>query len=434
MNLKEQTKKIVLEIIDELKPNKLLLDFIQKKNFLNFIKKINKFYIISMGKAGYSIAESFNIFLIENQIKNCIGGFVVTPYGTTKQHIRNFEIIESSHPYPDQNSLYAGERFTQIIDSLPKDISILFFLSGGASALIEKPVDGINLENLQDLTKSLLKSGANIKEINTIRKKFSLLKGGGAAEILYPRKVYQFILSDVIGKNSEKYVSSGLLYPESISIQRIKNILKKYNITLDFDISKITFTEKKKTSVKKTWIIGNNQIACEKTKSILERYNFNTKIVKSNFSGSIEQYQEFIQKKIIQVLQRSKKNDAYIWGGEPTLRIQGQGKGGRNQELALRIAIELNNIETKKNFDFVFVSFGTDGIDGPTDAAGAIIDFDTYKEIQNKIQERKLKTTIEQYLQNNDSYHALELSNSLIKIGYTGTNLNDISFLVIKDK
>lgn len=433
MNLEELTKKIVLEIIEELKPNKLLFDFLKKEKLIHFIKKLNKFYIISMGKAGYSITESFYNFLIENQIKNYIGGFVVTPYGTTKQQIRNFEIIESSHPYPDQNSLKAGIRFIEIVNSLPKNMNILFFLSGGASALIEKPVEGISLENLQNLTKSLLKSGANIKEINTIRKKFSLLKGGGAAEILYPRKVYQFILSDVIGKNSEKYVSSGLLYPESISIQTIKKILKKYNIILDFDISKIAFTKKKKSSVKKTWIIGNNQIACEKAKSILEKYNFNTKIIKSNFSGSMEIYQELIRKKIFQVLQKSKKNEACIWGGEPTIKIQGKGKGGRNQELALRIALELNKIDIN-NFDFAFVSFGTDGIDGPTDAAGAIVDFNTYKKIQSQIQERNLKTTVEEFLQNNDSYHALKLSSSLIKLGYTGTNLNDISFFIIKDK
>ncbi len=433
---KQDVMKIILEIIEELKPEKLLKESLYK-NFYKFIKKLNKIYIISLGKAGYSMAETFYDFAVESGISEKIqGGFVVSPYNTTKGTLANFEILESSHPYPDFNSLYAGDRLIKVIQGLSLDIEIIFLLSGGASSLIEKTIEGIELQHLQNLTKSLLRSGAKINEINTVRKKFSLLKGGGLAKLLYPRNIYQFILNDVVGKNSEKFVSSGLLYPENVSLKRVKHILKKYNIILDFDIHSLSFPKNNKSSVKKTFVIGNNQIACEKAKNILEKNHYRTKLIVSNFSGSIEKYEFLILKTILKSINKISRLSptAYIWGGEPTVNVQGNGLGGRNQELALRMCIHFYKNKRIQSFfennNMIFVSIGTDGVDGPTDSAGGVVSKDTYQDI---IKNQNLETikTPEEFLKNNDSYTALSLADSLIKTGYTGTNLNDLSLLFL---
>ncbi|MFN3605086.1 MAG: MOFRL family protein, partial [Leptonema sp. (in: bacteria)] len=278
--------------------------------------------------------------------------------------------------------------------------------------------------------KNLLISGAPIQEINTVRKKFSLIKGGGLAKILYPRTVYQFLLNDVVGKHTERFVSSGIMYPEKISLSLIKKIFKKYNIPLNFSLDGLRFPKKNQSSLKKTFVIGNNQIACEKTKLVLEKYNFTTKILKTNFAGTIQEYESLILKSIQRHLKKLKPKMAYIWGGEPTVRVTGRGKGGRNQELALRMAIQFYKNEEFQRFSkgfLTFVSFGTDGRDGPTDAAGAIVTKNTYSEIFKAGQFR----TPEEFLIHNDSYNALTLSNSLIKTEYTGTNLNDIAILFL---
>lgn len=425
MNNKEFVFQIVKEIINALQPSRLLTDFFSKENFINFIKSLNKIYVISMGKAGYTMAKTFLSFAEKFRIP-VLGGFVVTPYGTKEEDLHNIEIIESSHPFPDENSLYAGMRFLEVANSLPYDVSILFLLSGGASALIEKPVDGITLPFLQNLTKRLLLSGATIQEINTVRKKFSYLKNGGAGEILFPRKIYQILLSDVIGEDSHKHVSSGLLYHEPISLQDVIRILKKYNITLEVEMEKLSFPEKKQSSLQQTWIVGNNRIACEIAANILKSYNFTTKIVKSEFQDTIENYEKLILFSLREEIKSINEKTALVWGGEPSVTVTGNGKGGRNQELVLRITRYMDEFKDYVS-RIIFVSFGTDGIDGPTDAAGAMMDFETREILETMLRETKSNSTIDDFIANNDSYTALSLAGSLIKTGPTGTNLNDIS-------
>ncbi|MCS7205936.1 MAG: DUF4147 domain-containing protein [Leptospiraceae bacterium] len=429
MNHKSIIQKIIQEIYTEIRAEKLLKNNLKENKFIQLIEK-SKIYVISLGKAGFSMAKAFFEYLQENDFDGLLGGCVVTPYRTKTSEIANFEIIESSHPYPDHNSLYAGERLWEIAHSLPHDVVIVFLLSGGASALVEKPIEGMGLTELQELTNSLLKSGASIQEINTIRKKFSYLKGGGVAELLYPRVVYQFLLNDVVGINTEKHVSSGLLYPEEIPFRTVQELMEKYQVKTSFDLSKLSFPEKKRTSLKKTFLVGNNEIACIKAKEILESHGFSAFIKRTQIQSTLEEYEKEIQKSIQALLKEPRHQTAHLWGGEPTLKVTGKGKGGRNQELALRIAIFFEHIKTQlpMGYEWGFVSMGTDGVDGPTDAAGAIVDPNTYSTIYGKTQKSKLP---EAFLQENDSYHALLLSDSLIKVGYTGTNLNDLAILFV---
>ncbi len=223
MNLKEKAHYIIKETIEEIKPEKLLIQKLKDLEFYKILKTKESLFIISLGKAGFSMAISLYNYLKENHLENkIIKGFIVTPYQTKKHEIPDFEIIESSHPYPDENSIYAGNRIFKVINSIPENTTVLFLLSGGASSLIEKSI--VDLENLQSLTKQLLNSGADIKEINIIRKKLSYIKGGGLGNALFPREIYQFLLCDVVGENSEPFVSSGPLYPDFTTKEEVFEI------------------------------------------------------------------------------------------------------------------------------------------------------------------------------------------------------------------
>lgn len=429
-------KRIILEIIQhtikKLQPDLLLSQFLKKKEFFKILKKSRSISIISMGKAGYSMAKSFYEYMIQYEIMNKLyKGLVVTPYNTKKEDLENFEIIESSHPYPDEKSLYAGNRLFSLVQSLPLDCIVIVLLSGGASALIEKPIEGISLQEIQQITNELLKSGASIQEINAIRKQLSLIKGGGLAELLYPRKTYQFLLSDVIGKNFETYVSSGPMYIETeYNEEDIKKILEKYHIKFK---KTIKIQKRTKTSLKKNYTIGSNAIACSQLKETLDSFHFTTKIQYNSFTGPIEDYEHIIKSDIKNFLKNPKKNFAMIWGGETTVKVQGSGKGGRNQEIALRIAKFLHQYDLTHRNNCSFVSFGTDGIDGPTDAAGGLVFTDSYSKINKILKDLKESITYKDFddiLKNNDSYFALSLIEGLIKTGPTGTNLNDLSFFI----
>lgn len=430
--LKQQILNIITQTINKILPDNLLLQALEKeKNEVNkILQKSNAIAIISMGKAGYSMGKCFYEYLEDqSNINKIIKGFIVTPYNTKKSNIGNFEIIESSHPYPDEQSLYAGERLISFIHNLPLECTVIVLLSGGASALIEKPIDGISLDDLQNFTKKLLKSGASIQEINTIRKYLSVIKGGGLADLLYPRETYQFLLSDVIGEESEKYVSSGPMYIDTdYNVDDVIKLLEKYHIKIN---KKIEFHKKNKSSLKKNFTIGNNAIACETLKLTFEGYQITSHINKKNFSGSIEDYENIITSDIINFFKNPTRNTAMIWGGETTVVVKGSGKGGRNQEISLRIGKILQQYDPAHRNNCSFVSFGTDGIDGPTDAAGGIVFTNSTDRINTILKNENIYyKSLEDILKNNDSYFALSLIDGLIKLGPTGTNLNDLSFFV----
>ncbi len=428
--LKQMIFEIISQTIKKIQPEALLSQSLEQNEFFKILEPFQFVAVISMGKAGFSMGKCFYEYLLRHKRENLkIKGFVVTPYNTKKGSIENFEIIESSHPYPDEQSLYAGEQLISFVHNLPKECIVIVLLSGGASALIEKPIDGISLYDLQNITKQLLKSGANIIEINTIRKQLSLIKGGGLAELLYPRETYQFLLSDVIGENSEKYVSSGPMYIEPYQKEEdIIKLLNKYHIKLNKNIK---FPNKTKTSLKENFTIGNNAIACEKLKETLEEFHLTAHIQYKNFSGSIDEFESIISSDIKNFFKNPKKNTAMIWGGETTVIVKGSGKGGRNQELSLRIGKLLHQYSSFCKENCAFISFGTDGIDGPTDVAGGLVFPESIEKINTILKTQKTKYMhFDDVLNNNDSYLGLSLIDGHIKTGPTGTNLNDLSFFI----
>ncbi len=400
---KEQIKNIINEIIAEAQEfrnlKKELIDYRNKHK--NTAKNL---HIISIGKAGWQMAKvASDIFS-----KNFKSGFVITKYKHKIADIPNFEIWEAGHPIVDENSLIATQRLIELYGDLSKNDKIIVLLSGGGSALCEKPKAGISLEALQEINSKLINSGADIKEINVIRKYLSDVKGGKLAKILFPAEIDCFILSDVIG-NDLTAIASGLFTSNYDSPDRIAEIMKKRKL----DLPKIPFSQCTVTNVKSK-IIGDVRLLCQIAKEIFIKHELSAEIMRDNVTQDLNVFKNEIIEKIIQ-----QKKGVYIWGGEIVLQVSGDGLGGRNMHLALSLADVINKYE-----NITFFVFGSDGTDGPTDSAGAIIDSKT----------KFVAKTPKEYLNDFDSYRAFATIEALIRIFPIGINMNDLYVLIIDGK
>ena len=315
-----------------------------------------------------------------------------------------------------------------------EDLAIIL-ISGGGSALMVKPLEGISVEDKKRVTKLLLASGANISEINTVRKHLSKIKGGNLARVIFPGSIINLAISDVIG-NSLEDIISGPTYWDSTTFYDAYSVLKKYKIWDKVPLSvqktilrgikgevletpKKTFKIFEKTS---SFIIGNNRIALESAMRKAQKLGFDTEILTDSDSGEAREraiYYTSIFKKLIQ----SEKSICLLSGGELTVTLKGKGKGGRNQEFILACLIEMSKISTDKNW--LIASIGTDGIDGPTDAAGAWVTPEILKKA------KKLNLNPIEYLNNNDSYNFFSQTGGLIKTGPTKTNVMDIRIFLV---
>ncbi|WP_175419594.1 glycerate kinase type-2 family protein [Marinitoga sp. 1154] len=389
----------------------------------NNIKKLNignKIFLISIGKAAWRMAKAAKEEL-GNKIEK---GIVITKYKHSMGNIDNIEIYEAGHPIPDNNSIKATKRAIEMIKNLDNNYEILFLISGGGSALFELPEENINLEDIQKMTEKLLKSGASIVEINAIRKRMSMVKGGKFASLISPKKVYALVLSDVLGNKIDS-IASGPAYIDETTTEDIFKILKKYNIVVNDKIKKALIKETpKKIDNTEHIIIGSVNVACNSAIKKAKDIGYNTLLLTTTLNCEAKEAGKLfasIAKEIIDSNEPVKPPCAIIAGGETVVTVKGNGLGGRNQELSYSFALE---IEGKRNI--IFASIGTDGTDGPTDAAGGIVNGNTIK----KIKEKGLDPLI--FLENNDTYNGLNEANSLLKLGPTGTNVNDIMILLIK--
>ncbi|MGC9797378.1 glycerate kinase [Fervidobacterium riparium] len=414
--LKEHMKLIIEKIISTSKPDKSV-----EKTLNDILSKqeLNNITLIAIGKAAWRMAKAAKDTL-KDKIKS---GIVITKYNHSEGEIEGIEIYEAGHPVPDENTIRATQRVLDMTKNLSEKDTVLFLVSGGGSALFEIPADGITLEEIQDLTNQLLKSGANIIEINTIRKHLSKVKGGRFAQHVYPAKVISLILSDVLGDRLDS-IASGPAYPDSSTSQQALEIIKKYNIKVSEKIIEALKNEtpKELTNVE-SHIIGSVKIACETAKNTAEELGYNTILLTTNLSCEAREAGKFlasIAKEILENDRPVKKPCAVILGGETVVHVKGTGKGGRNQELALSFAIEIEGME-----NVTLCSFGTDGTDGPTDAAGGIVDGETCQKI------RQAGYSPEVFLENNDAYNALKISGDLLITGSTGTNVNDVIVMLI---
>ncbi len=375
-----------------------------------------KVVLVSIGKAGWEMARTA-YEILGNRI-DC--GAVITKYDHAKGALGNIEIYEAGHPVVDFNGISATKRALELTASLTERDTVLFLVSGGGSALFES-VD-CPLEKMQDLTRSLLKCGATINEMNAIRKHVSGVKGGKFAKSVYPAKVYAIVLSDVVG-NDMSTIASGPATADTTTVEECLGILKKYGISLDEEVMELVKEETPKEITNATHIIsGSVSNLVKSAENTARELGYVTVVIDDGVTCDAT----VVAKKIGELVgkyENTKAPVAVFFGGEVTVKIKGDGKGGRNQELALLCA---EKIKGKANMAVFCI--GSDGTDGPTDAAGGYVDGNTYEKIA------KSGKTAEEYLENNDSYNALMQANGLIFTGATGTNVNDLYALIIQPK
>ena len=395
-------------------------------------KNINKILPICVGKASVDMANTASKILSKFGSKMLPGIIVVNKENFKR--VPGFVSFKSGHPIPNQNGLKASKFIEEKLSILTKSDLVLLFLSGGGSALLPYPCSKIKLEQKMRLNQYLINSGANIQEINTVRKHLSKIKGGNLLKFSHPAQVHSFILSDVIG-NDLSSISSGPTVPDNTRFIDAKRILQKHKIwnklpkTIashinDGIINKELETPDKKSHLFKNvrnTLIGSNQKCLTSINELCKKKKINSNIWKEDLEDDVE----VIAKKFVSELKQKpfKTPLILISGGESTVKIKGDGKGGRNQELALHFIVNVNKLMPE--LKFTFLSAGTDGRDGPTNAAGAIVNDKSLQKIKNK------KIDIEIELKNNNSYEVLKKINSLVIIEGTNTNVADLQLLMI---
>lgn len=409
MSLREDADRIVCQSIEKVLPDKAIVNALQGKHFEG-----GEVYVAAVGKAAWQMAHSA-AGILGDRIKT---GIVITKYGHVKGDIPNIRCFEAGHPVSDRNSFTATQEVLNMVRNLRKEDTVLFLLSGGGSALFEKPF--VAEEELQSLTEQLLACGADIVEINTIRKRLSMVKGGRFAKLCEPAKVYSIVLSDILGDPLDM-IASGPACPDlSTGVQALE-IVRKYNLKLSDTAMEFLQEETPKTLDNvETVITGSVGNLCEAAADACMSLGYSPVILTDQLKCEAKEAGAFLAA-IAKSHQNSKRSLAFIAGGETVVHLTGKGKGGRNQEIALAAAEEIASLK-----DTAVFSVGSDGTDGPTDAAGG------YSDGQTKELLKKENIDIYQVLQNNDAYTALEKSGGLIFTGPTGTNVNDISVVLIR--
>ncbi|MEA4873496.1 MAG: glycerate kinase [Synergistaceae bacterium] len=384
------------------------------KRSLSRVRLKDEIILIGLGKASWIMAKAAS----EELKERIVSGAIVTKYGHSRGPLPGIEIYEAGHPLPDSNTLKATERILEITRKAGEAQTILFLVSGGGSALFEKPAEGLSLQSISDITSALLFGGADISELNTVRKHLSLIKGGRFAIHCKPAEIFQITLSDVLGDKLDM-IASGPAAPDPSSSQEALAILMKYGIPLSPELESALRSETPKSLDNVSFeTAGNVAGLCRAAKKAAEKRGYTSKIVTEDLEGEARLTGAAVAGRAKEEMNRPGSGRAkrcLIWGGETTVKVTGNGKGGRSQELALAAAEMISGSE-----NIVILSAGSDGTDGPTDAAGGIVDGLTWEKISTAGRKPM------EMLEDNDSYNALSISGSLFKTGPTGTNVNDL--------
>jgi len=370
--------------------------------------------LVAAGKAAWQMAKAAH---------DCMGaridsGVVVTKYGHVMGEIANFDCREAGHPVPDENSFAGTQAALELVDGLDESDTVLFLLSGGGSALFEKPL--IPGAALQDVTRQLLSCGADIVEINTIRKRLSAVKGGRFAQACAPARVYSIVLSDILGDPLDM-IASGPAYPDSSTCAQAKAIAEKYQLKLTGETRALLERETPKSLDNVTTLItGSVRELCAAAAKECRTLGYEPILLTDQLCCEAREAGAFLAS-ILKTHAGSDRGLAFIAGGETVVHLTGTGKGGRNQELALAAASGLAGLEGAAVF-----SVGSDGTDGPTDAAGGYADGETMAALRGK------GLDVFRVLADNDAYHALQAVEGLIVTGPTGTNVNDVAVALLR--
>ncbi len=409
MSLREDADSIIAEAIQKVLPDEAVKQALRNKKFGS-----GKIYVAAAGKAAWQMAKAASS-LLGSKIES---GVVVTKYGHVKGEIDRMACYEAGHPVPDENSFAGTQAVLEMVKGLNAEDTVLFLLSGGGSALFEKPL--IPAQELADITKQLLACGADIVEMNTVRKRLSGVKGGRFAKYCEPAHVYSIVLSDILGDPLDM-IASGPACPDTSACETARSIVHKYNLKLSRQAAECLKIETPKELYNvETQITGSVKNLCQAAAQACERLGYEPLVLTDQLACEAGEAGSFLAS-IARSHADSTKSLAFIAGGETVVHLTGTGKGGRNQELALSAAAGIAGLSGTAVF-----SAGSDGTDGPTDAAGGYCDGTT----KDRLAEQGID--IYEVLRQNDAYHALKQCGGLIITGATGTNVNDVAVLLIK--
>lgn len=373
-----------------------------------------KIYLVAAGKAAWQMASCAAGLLGER----LSGGVVVTKYDHSKGEIPGCTVYEGGHPVPDENSFRGTQAAIDLVTGLQKEDTVVFLVSGGGSALFESPL--ISGEDLAGLTRQLLACGADIVEMNTIRKRMSRVKGGKFAQLCAPAQVYAIVLSDILGDPLDM-IASGPAYPDRSTREDAWAVVEKYGLELTEEMKALLDVETpKQLDNVETVITGSVRELCEAAAGACREKGYETVVLTDLLCCQAREAGSFLAS-IAKSHENSGRSLAFLAGGETVVRLTGSGLGGRNQELALAAAPGIAGMK-----DTVVFSVGSDGTDGPTDAAGGMVDGQTEEKLT------KAGLSVHQVLGDNDAYHALERVGGLIHTGPTGTNVNDVAVVLLK--
>lgn len=392
---------------------------------------VGQIVVVGLGKAGAPMAAAVEEILGERIAR----GLVVTKYGHT-QPTRTIRIHEAGHPVPDDAGIAGARALLDHVKGLSPDDLVLVLISGGGSALTPAPVDGITLAEKQALTKSLLACGADIREMNTLRKHISRIKGGQLARAAAPARVFTLILSDIVGDPLDA-IASGPTVPDPTTYADALAILDKYRIRETIPASirthleagaagKIAETPKPDDPLfarVRSVMVASNIQALEAARAEAQRLGFQAIILSSFIEGETREIARMHAALALEVRASGhpvRPPVCLITGGETTVTLKGKGKGGRNQEFALAAALDIAGLP-----DVVVLSAGTDGTDGPTDAAGAVVDGETVKRAVG------LGLKPRAALDGNDAYPFFERLGDLVITGPTRTNVMDVRLVLV---
>ena len=419
MGFYDEALEITERAIKRVMPDQAVKKALEEMNF----KKLSgdadngKVVIIAIGKAAWQMAKAAKNWLEsaeDDATTNSHKALVITKYGHVKGPIDGTLCIEAGHPTPDINSFVGTQKAIEMVSHLSEEDKVLFLVSGGGSSLLP-------LEELENITAQLLSCGASITEINTVRKRLSQVKGGRFAKICQPAHVYSIILSDVLGDRADM-IASGPSYPDSSTNEEALFIAEKYKLDLSETAKNLLKKEPVKELNNVTNIItGSVSHFCRAAALSAEELGYEPVIVTDRLCCQSREAGSMLGS-VAATHNQDREARAFIFGGETVVKVKGCGLGGRNQELALAAAKQIEGLENVAVF-----SVGSDGTDGPTDAAGGYVDGQTVEKLS------KFGIDIDGVLEQNDSYNALKKVGGLIVTGPTGTNVNDVSVVLVKN-
>lgn len=419
--LREDALEIVRQAIDAVLPEAAVREALGRGELAARLREAGRGRVVlaAIGKAAWRMAKAASEALGDR----LAGGVLITKYGHSLGEMRGIEAFEAGHPVPDENAVRGTEALLRRVRGLSPEDTVLFLVSGGGSALFDLPAEGVTLGDVADVTGQLLASGADIVEVNAVRKHLSAVKGGRFAELCAPARVLTVALSDVLGDRLDS-IASGPACPDASTSEDALRVVEKYGLALHPRLTEALRRETPKELDNATAVAaGSVASLCAAAGRAAAALGYAPLLLTSTLSCTAREAGAFLAAIAREVRASGRPIAApcaVIAGGETVVRVTGKGRGGRNQELALSACRGIRGLR-----DVVVVSVGSDGTDGPTDAAGGIVDGTTAEALEAS------GLDVEAVLRDNDAWTALKAVDSLVITGPTGTNVNDVSFALM---